>query len=53
MVLVKKDKGTHVSKLNTICLMEADFNHNNKKIRSDVVQYADVMRSFPENSMVA
>ena len=37
VMLEKKGKGCNVASLRTICLMEADFNHNNKKLGRDAL----------------
>ena len=42
VMLKKKLKGAHVSSLCTICLMEADFNHKNKKIGWDILHCAEI-----------
>ena len=47
VMLEKKRKGNHVSKLRTICLLEADFNFNNKKIGRDILRCAEHNNLLP------
>ena len=44
----KKGENSHVSNLRTICLMEADFNHNNKKIGRDILRCAELNNMIPD-----
>ena len=46
-MLEKKRKGNHVSKLRTICLLEADFNFNNKKLGRDILRCAEHNNLLP------
>ena len=47
-MLEKRGKGAHVSNLRTICLMEADFNHNNKKLGRDILHCAETNQLLPQ-----
>lgn len=47
LMLQKKKKGNHVSMLRTICLFEADFNFNNKKVGRDMLKCAEVNKLIP------
>ena len=46
-MLEKKGKGSHVNKLRTICLLEDDFNHNNKKLGRDTMTCAETNGALP------
>ena len=48
VMLQKKKKSKHVSLLRTICLFEADFNHNNKKLGRDMLYCAEANKAIPK-----
>ena len=47
VMLEKKGKELKAKKLRTICLMEADFNHNNKKLGRDIMNCAERNKLLP------
>ena len=46
-MLEKKGKGLNVKRLRTVCFMEADFTHNNKKLVRGIMKCAELNKVLP------
>ena len=47
MLYWKKDKCVDVKNIRTLCLIEVDFNHNNKKLGRDIINFAERNKLHP------